>query len=118
MVTFTCTLSRELLERISQLSSILLPTKTWKPWKPVVTKKILPKTESAKLYLSSKYSKVWTPRKPKPHTSVRSSQTFQCLCIPRRWWATVTLIPEVRRRSVFSRGMPQGLQVITPIGGH
>ena len=84
MVTFTCTLSREVLERMSQLSNILLPTKTWKPWNPVVTKKILPNTESAKLYLSSKYSKVCTPRKLKPHRRVRSNQVFQCLCIPRR----------------------------------
>ena len=79
MVTFTCTLSKDLLDRMSQLKSILLPTRTWKPWKPVVTKKILPNTESAKLYLSSKYSNVCTPRKLNPQTSVSSSQTFQCL---------------------------------------
>ena len=118
IVTFTCTLSRDLFERISQLNNILLPTRTWKPWNPVVTKKILPNTESARLYLSSKYSKVCTPRKLNPHASVRISHTFQCLFIPSKWCATVTLIPEVRSSNVFSRGMPQGLQVTTPIGGH
>ena len=40
---------------------------------------------------------------------MRSSQTFQCLCIPNRWCATVTLIPEVSKRSVFSRGDASGI---------
>ena len=93
---------------------------TWKPWKPVATKKVEPYTESAIQNGASTYSNAWRAVKIKPKITVKVSPLTDSSLSPLTilWWAHVTVAPELKRIAVFNNGTEKGLRGSIPIGGH
>jgi hypothetical protein len=90
---------------------------TWRPWKPVVTKKVLPKEPLLKSKLAPKYSLNWTKVKSPPKRIVKIIPSLILSPERRLWWAQVTVTPLLRRMAVFRRGTQKGSKGWTLTGG-
>ena len=98
----------------------MVPINTCSPWKPVATKNVDPKTESAIEKEVSKYSIPCNNVKKAPNNTVkvRPFKAWSLLPLTILWWAQVTVAPELNRTAVFKRGTPKGFKACTPLGGH
>ena len=98
----------------------MVPIKTCNPWKPVATKKVDPKTESAMENEVSKYSIPCNKVKKAPNrtVNVRPFKAWSLSPFTILWWAQVTVAPELSKTAVFKRGTPNGFNAWTPLGGH
>jgi hypothetical protein len=95
------------------------PTKTWSPWNLVAIKKVLPNDLSEKFQFDEKYSNTCIREKSPPskivdpiHTMV-SPRSFSIA----EWCATVTVAPELTRKTVFTSGISNGLNGSRAKGG-
>ena len=96
-----------------------VPIITCKPWNPVATKKVDPKTESAIVKDASMYSNAWSIVKYTPKIIVNPKLWIAWLWFDSiiAWWAHVTVAPEDRRIVVLSKGIWNGLKGWIPKGG-
>ena len=62
---------------IKDTNNEIVPTKTWKPWKPVAMKKVEPKIPSEIENEALTYSKAWNPVKIKARTIVKTKPKRQ-----------------------------------------
>jgi len=80
------------------------PTRTWKPWKPVVTKNLLPKALSLVVNFASLYSNNWQEVNISPNKIVRTIEEKTLLLLMSLWCAKVTLTPLLSKIIVLRRG--------------
>ena len=95
----------------------IAPTRTWVPWKPVVTKNLEPKELSLKEKFLILYSKYCTKVKKKPKKIVNKKKIFLSLLVNKLWWAHVIVRPLVNRILVFKRGIWKGSRERIEKGG-
>lgn len=97
----------------------VVPIITWRPWKPVATKKVEPYTESAKVKEASAYSMAWRALKYKPRNTVKAKPWAAWVWIfsVTAWCAHVTVTPEASKIAVLSRGIWNGLNTSIETGG-
>ena len=109
----------QLKSRIKQINKNEVPIITCKPWNPVATKKVDPKTESAIVNEASIYSNACSKVKYNPKIIVRPNLWIAWVWFDSiiAWWAQVTVAPEERRMVVFKRGIWNGLKGWIPKGG-
>jgi hypothetical protein len=105
------------IKRPRVTARVVAPTRTWVPWNPVATKKIAPKHLSLIENLACAYSVAWRAVKYTPRRTVQKTHLSALRPPTRRWWATVTVAPLLRRTAVFSSGRWKGLIALKCAGG-
>ena len=98
----------------------IVPIITWRPWKPVATKNVLPYTESDMENELKTYSIACSTVKNRPRPTVQAKliwasihfEPITAMC------AQVIVAPLDNSTVVFSRGTSKGLIATTPEGGH
>ena len=68
--------------RTKQTAKNTVPTKTWKPWKPVAMKKVEPKIPSEILKAALTYSKAWKPVKTVANKIVKTKPKTASFLLP------------------------------------
>lgn len=108
------------IARIKLIINIIVPTITWKPWKPVNIKKheeyILSLIEKGE----NKYSKDCNPVKRIAKNKVIIKEIYKSFFFTASIiaiWAQVTDNPDNNKIKVFNRGIPKYEILIIPAGG-
>ena len=108
------------LVNLNQLTNKkIVPIRTWRPWKPVATKKVDPNELSLKAKGQLIYSIAWTKVKNAPKNIVIPSELIASFLLSDtiEWCAHVTVAPEPNKIAVFNKGTANGLTASIPIGG-
>jgi len=108
----------EFKARMRQTIRNKVPIKTCKPWNPVATKNVDPKTLSLIVKEEMKYSIAWRKVKYTPRRIVTTHGTNHWELPIKLWWAQVTLTPDLSRIKVLSKGPWKGLKAVSINGGH
>lgn len=97
-----------LKNRAQHKINLMVPTVTWKPWKPVKAKKLEPKTPSLIEKTALLYSTNWQTRKITPNKIDNNTPLLAVLKSPdpSEWWPHVTVTPEDNNNTVLSNGIP------------
>jgi len=102
-----------IISRTKQNNKNIVPTVTWKPWKPVVTKNDEPYTFSFHLKVTPYlYSIPWQIKNVNPKIIVTNKCFANFWCSEKveafkiEWWASVIVTPEVNSNNVLTKGNP------------
>lgn len=112
--------SEILMDRNNTVNKYTVPIKTWIPWKPVNTKKEVPKVLSLKEKKDLEYSRIWSVVKIRPRATVRNKYRLKSLIFRTDLLKClmVTVTPDDNRTRVLISGTLIKLNISTPTGGH
>jgi len=105
--------------RVKVTTKNVVPIITWIPWNPVITKNVVPKTESETQNGAFMYSTACRIVNTPPSKTVLTIDILKFLNFSFiiSWWAHVIEIPEERSRMVLSNGILIGSKTSIVLGG-